>query len=110
MAAKILIVDDDPSIRLAMRSVLQTAGYEIAEAEDGLAGLEKALSFAPDLVLLDVNMPKMDGLELCRRFKSDPALVAIFVVIVSGSRVDADSRVAGLETGADGYLVRPLTN
>jgi PAS domain S-box-containing protein len=107
---KILVVDDDKEIRFTTRHALETAGYEVWEAENGAEALRLAAQLKPDLMLLDISMPVMDGLEVCRRIKSDPELASIFVVIVSGSRIDIESRVQGLETGADGYLIRPISN
>ena len=109
-SAKILIVEDQDVIRQSTRRVLEAAGYLTFEAIDGEQALEIARSHRPDLMLLDVNLPKMDGFEVLRRIKADPTLVSVYVVIVSGSRVDATSRVQGLETGADGYLTRPISS
>ena len=109
-SAKILVVDDDTAILLATRRTLESAGFEVFEAQNGEQGLAMARKHLPDLLLLDVNMPGMDGLELCRRIKADPLLNSAFVVIVSGKMVDSESRSIGLETGADGYISRPIPN
>jgi signal transduction histidine kinase len=108
--ARILVVDDDELLRMAALRMLQAAGYETLSAADGFEALEIIRTRRPDLVLMDINMPRMDGLQTLREIKADAALASTFVVIVSGSRIDSESQVHGLETGADGYLVRPLTN
>jgi PAS domain S-box-containing protein len=106
----ILIVDDDKLLRLTTRKALANQGYTLLEAENGQQALSMAREHHPDLILMDVNMPVLDGLETCRMLKSDPELASVFVVIVSGSRVDSDSQAAGLDIGADGYLIRPIPN
>src|SRR5512144_1714499 len=72
--AKILMVDDDPSVVELMAAVLQKHGFRFASARDGVEGLEKAKEFLPDLVILDISMPRMDGLEMCRQLRAEPAL------------------------------------
>ena len=106
----ILIVDDDNTILNATRRALQQAGYQVVTAGDGKEALQQARLHRPPLILMDVNMPGMDGIEALRHIKNDPELAATFVVIVSGSRVDADSQAHGLEIGADGYIARPIPN
>lgn len=110
LPSKILVVDDDELLRAATVRVLQTAGHQTLDAADGFEAVELARAQRPDLILMDINMPGLDGLEAMQRIKADPELGAIFVVIVSGSRIDPESQVRGLETGADGYLVRPISN
>ncbi len=106
----ILIVDDDKLLRLTTRKALENQGYTLLEAENGQQALSMAREHHPDLILMDVNMPVLDGLETCRMIKSDLELASAFVVIVSGSRIDSDSQAAGLNLGADGYLTRPIPN
>ncbi len=108
--AKILIVDDDPAILSATRRVLEQAGYETLSAPDGETALQTTRAQRPDLVLLDVNLPHMDGLEVCRRIKAEPALTGIFIIIMSSIATDSDSRADGLDIGADGYIARPIAN
>lgn len=108
--AKILIADDNDILLKATQRAMQGEGYEVFCARDGYEALEMVRGQQPDLVLLDANMPGMDGFEVLRRIKSDPMTATTFVVIVSGSRVDTDSLTQGLETGADGYITRPIQN
>ena len=107
---RILVVDDDELIRISTRWALEAVGYEIIEAEDGEKALEMMREYQPALTLLDVHMPKMDGYEVLRKAKSDPDMARLYIIVISGSRVDIESQVKGLETGADGYLTRPISN
>ncbi|MCX7838481.1 MAG: response regulator [Anaerolineae bacterium] len=107
---RILIVDDDPHLRQATRRVLEAAGYEILEAENGTRALEMIRTTTPALVLLDVGMPDLDGFAVCRLVKNSPEYAGTFIVMLSGSRTDSESQVSGLECGADGYITRPISN
>lgn len=110
LPAKILIVDDDPALRMIAQHALKNAGYDTRTAWDGETALEEVRAYLPDLVLLDVNMPGMDGFEVCQHIKTDPQLKSIFVMIISALVVDTDSKVQGLSIGADGYIERPVAN
>ncbi|HEX8530078.1 MAG TPA: response regulator, partial [Cytophagales bacterium] len=102
----ILVVEDNADLRHYMREQFG-AGYRVLEANDGEAGLRRALEAVPDLVISDLMMPRMDGLELCRRLKTDPLTSHIPVILLT-ARAGGDSRVEGLETGADDYLPKPF--
>jgi signal transduction histidine kinase/ligand-binding sensor domain-containing protein/DNA-binding response OmpR family regulator len=102
----LLIVDDNPDIRAYLRENL-SADYEISEAADGQEALESALSVSPDLVLSDVAMPRMDGIELCRRLKTDLQTSHIPVVLLT-ARTALMYKIDGLETGADDYVTKPF--
>jgi len=106
----LLIVEDDPDIRFSTARVLRSAGYGVHEAETGKEGLEKVHAEAPDLVLLDVVLPDMDGYAVCRRIKRAEMNTRPFVLLISGKKADPEEQSVGLETGADGYLTRPLGN
>jgi PAS domain S-box-containing protein len=108
--AKILVVDDDPVIVKATRRLLDKAGYETLPAQTGREALEAARAHHPDLILLDVNMPDMNGFDACRQLKADPALAGIGVIIVTSTYTDAESQASGLDLGADGYIARPISN
>jgi adenylate cyclase len=103
----ILIVDDKETNREILRARLRTQGYELLEAADGEVALSIARQQNPDLILLDVLMPKIDGVEVCRRLKSDTDLPFILIVLVT-AKVDSKDVVAGLEAGADEYLTKPV--
>jgi two-component system OmpR family response regulator len=105
MGHKILIVDDDPHIREVLSFALGKAGMETHEAGDGEAALSAVGRSRPDLVVLDINMPRMDGLEVCRRLRAEGDLPILFL----SSRDDEIDRVVGLELGADDYVVKPFS-
>jgi PAS domain S-box-containing protein len=101
--ANILLVDDDEAKRYTIAKILGRANYLVREAQTGREALRMAAAH-PDLIVLDVRLPDIDGFEVCRRLKSDPATRAIPVLHVSGTFVDIEDKVQGLESGADGYL------
>jgi|GEM_PF-731722 len=109
-ANRILVVDDDATILAMTRRALEPAGYTVFTEQDGEMALERVRQYQPAVVLLDVNMPNVNGFEVCRRIKSDPNLASVFVVILSASRIDLESKVTGLGIGADDYLTRPIPN
>jgi PAS domain S-box-containing protein len=105
---RILVVDDNEPGRYAVGRVLRQAGFEVTEAGTGSEALARAVRERPDLVLLDVRLPDIPGLEVCRRIKSLPETCATPVLQMSASAVDDGSRVAALEGGADGYIASPV--
>lgn len=105
MPRTVLIVDDDPHIRQLLAFALGKAGLSPVEAADGEAGLAMAQTHKPDLVILDINMPRMDGLEVCRRLRTDGDTPILFL----SSRDDEIDRVLGIELGADDYVVKPFS-
>ncbi|MBT3192621.1 MAG: response regulator [Verrucomicrobia bacterium] len=110
MADKILIVDDMSDNVEAFKSVIETfmPESELRTADNGLTALEMVAQEAPDLVLLDVHMPDLDGFEVCRRLKTDPRTETIPVLMVSAFMTKGHHRALGLDTGADGYLCKPF--
>lgn len=104
--ATILVVDDDPHIRSVIRFALARDGFTVAEAADGAAALDAFARVAPDLVILDVVMPEMDGTEFCRRLRQAGCDVP---VIFLSSRDDEIDRVLGLELGGDDYVTKPFS-
>lgn len=105
MAKKILIVEDDGNIRELLSLYLQREGYEIIEAANGAEGISKWKAENPDMMLLDVMMPVMDGWQVCREIRSSGAQLPIIMITAKGETAD---KVAGLEQGADDYIVKPL--
>lgn len=103
----ILIVDDNPANVEIFQMRLEANGYDIISAADGQAGLATATEKQPDLILLDVMMPKMDGIEVCRRIRSDQSLPFMPIIMVT-AKTDSKDIVAGLEAGADEYLTKPV--
>lgn len=106
MADKILIVDDDIDSLKLIGLTLQRQGFEIVAANTGKQALDKATSDTPDLIILDVMMPDMDGTEVCRRLRADPALKTIPIIMFTAKAM-VDDKVAGFEAGADDYLTKP---
>jgi putative two-component system response regulator len=107
MAGKILVVDDDAANRELLEEFLVAEGLEVVTAPDGRSSLEAFARLAPDLVLLDVNMPYVDGFEVCRRLKSNPDTRLTPVVLVTALSA-TDDRVRGIKVGADGFLSKPV--
>jgi two-component system response regulator MprA len=105
-AARILVVDDDAKIRAVVRRGLSYEGYRVVEAESGEEGLSKAREHLPQLVILDVMLPGIDGLEVTRRLRAAGDETAILMLT---ARDEVTDRVAGLEIGADDYLVKPFS-
>jgi adenylate cyclase len=104
---RILIVDDNEMNRDILVTRLATQGYELFQAADGEEALTAAVQQLPDLILLDVMMPKLDGMEVCRRLKADPNLPFMPIILVTAKAASTDV-VAGLEAGADEYLTKPI--
>jgi DNA-binding response OmpR family regulator len=104
---KVVVVDDDEDMRHMMAHVLREK-CEVATAEDGAAGLELARRVKPDLVVLDLLMPKMHGFEVCRRIREDAALKGTKVLISSSKSYTHDVKTAVEEAGADGYIIKPF--
>jgi adenylate cyclase len=103
----ILVVDDVPDNVDILQMRLESQGYEVVTAADGIEALEKILELLPDLILLDVMMPKLDGIETVKRLKADPSLPFIPVILVT-AKADASDVIAGLESGGDDYLTKPV--
>ncbi len=108
--AKILIVDDQIHALQGVSRIMKGAGYKTLEASNGTDCLKMAAEHKPDLILLDVVLPDIDGREVCRRIKSNPETADIYVVLLSSIQVQSDSQAEALEQGADGYIARPMPN
>jgi two-component system, cell cycle response regulator DivK len=107
MGEKILYIEDSPSNRLLVTRVLLVEGYEVLEASDGAEGIEMARSERPDLILMDMNLPEVDGYELTERIKSDPELSDIPVVAMTANVMQGD-REKALQAGCIGYIPKPI--
>jgi len=108
MSARILVVDDDPEIVNLFAYALRRAGYQVEGVLDGRAALERARQAPPDLILLDVMMPGIDGYEVARQLRAEAATAAIPIVMLTARALIAD-QVEGLQAGANSYLVKPVT-
>jgi DNA-binding response OmpR family regulator len=106
MNSRILIIEDELPMRTALRDVLEAEGYRVLTASDGEAGLERALSDKPDLVLLDLMMPRLDGYSVCRELRRIANPVPVLMLTAKGQ---VEDRVRGLDVGADDYLVKPFS-
>jgi DNA-binding response OmpR family regulator len=102
--ARVLVVEDDVDIAGVLRRSLDKEGYDVRVAEDGEAALDEASVFEPDAVVLDLGLPKLDGVEVCRRLRADGDVP----ILVLTARDALESRVEGLDSGADDYLVKPF--
>lgn len=103
-SATVLVVDDEPQIRRVMRTTLSARGYTIVEARNGLEAITKMRSERPDLVILDMNMPEMDGIETCREIRSNSSVPIIMLTVRSAEK----DKVRALDAGADDYVVKPF--
>jgi len=104
---KILIVDDESDIVSALTIRLESLGYEIISAEDGITALEKARSEKPDLILLDVMLPKLDGYKVCRMLKFDEKYKDIPIIIITAKGEELNRRM-GMDMGANAYITKPF--
>jgi len=102
---KVLVVDDDPAIRTSLSRALVLEGYTVETANDGNAALSQVISFEPDVIVLDLMMPNVDGLSVCRVLRSEGNRIPILMLT---ARTETSDRVAGLDAGADDYLGKPF--
>ncbi|MBS1159340.1 MAG: response regulator [Proteobacteria bacterium] len=108
MAKKILIVDDEPNIVISLEFLMKKEGFEVAVAADGEEALSKVASFDPDLILLDVMMPKKSGFEVCEALRADLSRGGLLIVMLTAK--GRDTEVAkGLAIGADAYITKPFS-
>lgn len=108
MKKKILIVDDEAHIVELVKVCLEDSDYDLVDAYDGQEALEKAESERPDLILLDIMLPKLDGFEVCRRLKDSESTREIPVVMLSAKGQEVD-KVKGFQSGADAYMTKPFS-
>jgi len=104
---KILVVDDEADILELLKYNLKKEGYDVKTSLDGIKAVEIARTFQPDLILLDIMMPKQDGVETCRQIREIPELNNVFVIFLT-ARSEEYSEVAAFETGADDYITKPI--
>jgi two-component system phosphate regulon response regulator PhoB len=108
LKTKILVVDDEPDALELVEVNLAKAGFDVATAGDGAAALKKARSMLPNLIILDLMLPEVDGLEVCKILRHDPATKEIPIIMVTAKAAEID-RVLGLELGADDYVTKPFS-
>jgi CheY-like chemotaxis protein len=104
----VLAVDDEPTIRVLIRAALEGTGYRLLEAADGASALQIARSRRPDLILLDIALPHLSGLEVCRRMKEDPATATTPILLLTGFVQQAE-RQAAEDVGAQGFIAKPFS-
>ncbi len=108
MAQSVLIVDDESYIVTSLSFVMKNAGFEVGSAGDGEAALKKVEEMVPDLIILDVMMPKKDGFEVCKEIRANPAWSKIRIMMLTAKGRDSE-REKGLSLGADDYLTKPFS-
>ena len=108
MARRILVVEDEPNIVDSLSFLMKRAGFEVRVARDGAAALRTIESRAPDLVLLDIMMPRRDGYEVCRTIRANPDWANVRIIMLSAKGRELDRR-KGLELGADDYIAKPFS-
>src|ERR1041385_5680849 len=108
VSAKILVVDDEPEAVELLEFNLRQAGFDVLTASDGAAALKKAHAALPDGIVLDLMLPEVDGLEVCKMLRRDPATAAIPIVMVTAKAAELD-RILGLELGANDYVTKPFS-
>ena len=104
---RILYIEDNHENRLLVRRILEAEGYSIIEATDGPTGLKAAAQMQPDLILLDINLPEIDGYDLARRFRNTPGLQQVPILAITANVMKGD-RERTLEAGCDGYIQKPI--
>ena len=109
MAKKILVIEDDPSTSRLVEYTLRHHGYQVITATNGLEGVKKAHSEVPDLVILDVMLPGMDGFEICRRLRAEPSTAPVSILVFSARAQETDKDTA-IKAGADDYLTKPASH
>ncbi|MBK7897142.1 MAG: response regulator [Candidatus Promineifilaceae bacterium] len=108
MKNSILLVDDEPNLRELLRHMLEIGGYEVVEAEDGLDALDRLAERTPDLMILDVMMPYLDGVSLCKQLRASAEFASLPIVMLSG-KTQYRAVQEGLAAGANRYLCKPIT-
>lgn len=107
---RILVVDDDPDILFATIRVLKKEGFDVISADAGNQSLEMVENDHPDLILLDVQLPDIQGTEVCEKIKGNLDHQKKYIMMLSGNKTSSDDQAEGLDSGADGYIARPISN
>ena len=108
MSKKILVIEDDPDIVELLKHYLQKEGFKLKDASDGFSGLKAAKTGDFDLIILDIMLPELDGLEVCKELRADPKIKSIPIIMLTAKIEEAD-KIVGLELGADDYVTKPFS-
>lgn len=108
MAKTILVADDEPFVLRSLEFILKKEGYRVLTAVDGQEALEKAMAERPDLCLLDIQMPRMDGNQVCRQLRDDPERKDTYIVMITAKGQEADRQIS-LDSGANEYITKPFS-
>lgn len=108
VATTLLVVDDEPEINRLVARIFEKRGYRVNQAIDGAEALSSVERDRPDLIMLDLNLPKIDGWEVCRRLKGDPATRGIPIIMLTAAHANVDDAEIGLGLGADEYVAKPF--
>lgn len=106
MVKKVLVVDDEPAIITLLEYNLQQSGFEVISAKDGEAGIKMVIDENPDIMILDLMLPKIDGIEVCKKLREDKIMIPILMLTAKGDEFD---KILGLELGADDYMTKPFS-
>jgi CheY-like chemotaxis protein len=106
--ARILVVDDEPDIVRVVVKIMEARGHQVATARDGLEALERVTADPPDVVILDLNLPRLDGYEVCKRIKGDARTAHVPVVMMTAAYVSVEDAATGQRVGADEYVIKPF--
>ncbi|WP_210397902.1 response regulator transcription factor [Motiliproteus sediminis] len=109
MAKRILLVDDEPNILLSLQFLMKRAGYEVDTASDGEMALQRVAAVPPDLVLLDINMPRLNGYDVCEQIRNNPAWHSTRIILLTAKGREVEKE-KGLALGADDYITKPFSN
>jgi DNA-binding response OmpR family regulator len=104
----VLVVDDEPEISKMVAKIMEARGHRVTIAKDGQDALDSVVRDRPDVMILDLNIPKLDGFEVCKRLKTDPATKAIPIVMLTAAYVSVEDATRGVGIGADEYVVKPF--
>lgn len=104
----LLVVDDEPDVNRLVTRMFAKRGYQVRVAVDGAEALARVAAERPDLILLDLNLPKLDGWQVCRRLKGDPATKQIPIIMITAAHANVDDAAIGLGLGADEYVAKPF--
>jgi CheY-like chemotaxis protein len=106
--ARILVVDDEPDIVRVVVKIMEARGHQVSTARDGVEAIERITGDPPDLVILDLNLPRVDGYEVCKRIKSDARTAHVPVVMMTAAYVSVEDARTGQRIGADEYVIKPF--